>query len=100
MSDCRVTQDTNEHYDNMDKLEAEQCQEREAKLERVYNNPDIIQGSLTMDIIDFYGTRNEEADYWRKLMLEIGDAHKNKDMQKIGMLLYPHMKAYIDYMVD
>jgi len=100
MSDCRVTQDTNEYYDNMDKLEAEQCQARKMELERIYNDPDVIQESLTMDIMDFDGTRNEEADYWRELMLEIGDAHKNKDMQKIGMLLYPHMKAYIDYVAD
>jgi len=100
MSDCRVTQDTNEYYDNMDKLEAEQCQARKMELERIYNDPDVIQESLTMDIMDFSGTRNEEADCWRELMLEIGDAHKNKAMQKIGMLLYPHMKAYIDYVAD
>ncbi len=100
MSDCRVTQDTNEYYENMDLIDSEREDYIREELEKAYANPDIIQESLSMEVMDFDGTRNEEADYWQELMLEIGDAHKNKDMQKIGMLLYPHIKAYIDYVVD
>jgi|GEM_PF-6405713 len=100
MSDCRVTQDTNEYYNEMDKIETKQCQARDEKLKIIYNNPDVIQESLSMDIMDFSGSRDDEVGYWHELMLEIGDAHKNKDMQKIGMLLYPHMKAYIDYIAS